>query len=934
MKKTSTRVLCWSGLGIAIVISGLGVMSGRKIIYSYTNRTAAVQTVAFQQLVETVQAGEKSAQESIAAHIDLIDKEYKSHSLKELSLARLTVIDHLQAKMGNYAQQTEVLADICAANAVDSEVRVPSTELEQVKKWRGEVAKFFPEVAAQVAQADVADGAVDSEMHYPSELPNYGETSRRAIDENASSAALVNTWDDFLARIMPSEPHPAVAREMSVESEKEFVAETEPKPISVISSEPNMSSPELRAAWTALKTAEEKMRSVEARAKELETELSEQRALLVRIREEKSQDKEKVQARRQETMMDFVQKLVVRDPSIQAAWLYIERQDDQDDRSATRNAFRIHRNANNKIETVILERPEKDEVYVKTRNAGRMIVTEPGRRGVGNNGSARTVTFSSPIKQGQNIIGVCGIEVTADLLGGLDKKFDGEPASLLNQARCYVTAPSGKLVASTDRSARLGENFSTPHEPEGYVVESHINLARMPGQIWGVCQVVSGKDVQAADEKFRKANKQILEAVETYNGLLLEATEKTKQDMADAGGAAKKKALKAVCCDGVVLFVLLGLSTWGLRRKTRTMLDWQDRMQQQILDAIDLPLFIADTESQMCFRNKAASAKKLDLSAEAVKSCIQRNEQASRATTGEFVFSVRSQRILDTQGQICGVVQTFDDVTNREQTTRQMTDIRQMIGQARDGLREITASTDVIHEGALQTTDRLNTVTEKAKQSCQLSDATGQHASEANRYTSDAVQAAAKGQKEMTEMIRSMNEICEMSMRMQKVIKSIDEIAFQTNLLALNAAVEAARAGTHGKGFAVVAEEVRNLASRSAKAAKETSELIATSNKQILGGAGIANQTAEALNEITRMVEGATGLVSEIAKTSMEQSGQVQEIAQELARLEHLSQHNSEASEQASTAARALAEAVLGLTAEVDDVERSGSPSYKPANKI
>jgi methyl-accepting chemotaxis protein len=97
----------------------------------------------------------------------------------------------------------------------------------------------------------------------------------------------------------------------------------------------------------------------------------------------------------------------------------------------------------------------------------------------------------------------------------------------------------------------------------------------------------------------------------------------------------------------------------------------------------------------------------------------------------------------------------------------------------------------------------------------------------------------------MSKMVVSMQEISKASASTQDVIKTIESIAFQTNLLALNAAVEAARAGTHGKGFAVVAEEVRNLASRSAKAAHETATLLAGSNQQIQSGVEIADQTSE-----------------------------------------------------------------------------------------
>ena len=151
-----------------------------------------------------------------------------------------------------------------------------------------------------------------------------------------------------------------------------------------------------------------------------------------------------------------------------------------------------------------------------------------------------------------------------------------------------------------------------------------------------------------------------------------------------------------------------------------------------------------------------------------------------------------------------------------------------------------------------------------------------------------------------------MGEINESSNSVSKVIKVIDEIAFQTNLLALNAAVEAARAGKFGKGFAVVAEEVRNLASRSAEAAKNTTSMIESSINQVESGVKNADQADEILKEFISIIEKVNDLVCEISAASKEQSNGVGEISESLNLVNDVVQNNSSISEQTAAASEQL----------------------------
>jgi methyl-accepting chemotaxis protein len=187
------------------------------------------------------------------------------------------------------------------------------------------------------------------------------------------------------------------------------------------------------------------------------------------------------------------------------------------------------------------------------------------------------------------------------------------------------------------------------------------------------------------------------------------------------------------------------------------------------------------------------------------------------------------------------------------------------------------------------------------------------NALQANQLADNARELAEKGGDVVQVAVAAMREINESSSKISEIINVIDEIAFQTNLLALNASVEAARAGEQGRGFSVVATEVRNLAQRSATAAKESKELIQSSVQKVRVGAEYVNQTGKALSEIVAGVKKVGDIVAEIAAASVEQSTGIGQVNQAISQMDEMTQQNAALAEQASAASVAMSDLSISM---------------------
>ena len=271
------------------------------------------------------------------------------------------------------------------------------------------------------------------------------------------------------------------------------------------------------------------------------------------------------------------------------------------------------------------------------------------------------------------------------------------------------------------------------------------------------------------------------------------------------------------------------------------------------------------------------------------------------------------------------VVTRHDELGALLQAFRTMDErLKATVAEVRHGADSVSTAAQQIASGnddlSQRTQEQASSLEETAASMEQMTSTVKQNAenaSHANQLARGAREQAERGGEVAGRAIVAMGEINTSSRKIAEIVGLIQEIAFQTNLLALNAAVEAARAGEQGRGFAVVASEVRNLAQRSAGAAKEIKGLIEDSAEKVRGGSELVNQSGKALAEIVESVKKVTDIVAEIAAASQEQSAGIDQVNHAVMQMDEMTQQNAALVEEASAAARAMHEQAGELTRQI-----------------
>ena len=477
------------------------------------------------------------------------------------------------------------------------------------------------------------------------------------------------------------------------------------------------------------------------------------------------------------------------------------------------------------------------------------------------------------------------------------------------------------------------------------VVPSLIALAEADSEFGGMrtkmWQYMAAKDpavrTKLADE-MTKENAKVVERINQYE----------KEDIADD----KDRAMLAEDRSSMAAFEAMRQKVIGMANDSK-----EDDARDYVMGNLDIPTrainaFKAHNDYNVVIAKRGeAEADTILKNANLLSSIIAVVVIIAVAGMG-LMIARRLSKSLNDAVQIAQTVAAGDltgriDVTSTDEIGKLLQALKDMndslvriVGQVRTGTDTISGASAEIANGNLdlssRTESQASSLEETASSMEELTSTVRQNADnarQANQLAQNASEVAGKGGAVVSQVVDTMGAINESARKIVDIISVIDGIAFQTNILALNAAVEAARAGEQGRGFAVVAAEVRNLAQRSAAAAKEIKTLIGDSVEKVDIGSKLVDQAGTTMNEVVTSIKQVTDIMGEITAASQEQSQGIEQVNQAVIEMDNVTQQNAALVEEAAAAAGALQEEAARLTEVVSVFKMNGAPAAATAKR-
>jgi methyl-accepting chemotaxis protein len=443
--------------------------------------------------------------------------------------------------------------------------------------------------------------------------------------------------------------------------------------------------------------------------------------------------------------------------------------------------------------------------------------------------------------------------------------------------------------------AEFEKTIETAEAKEALAELRRLDTRLRPAQDELVQLALEGK-VDEAKGKL-KAARAIADAVDTQ----IERIEKTKQQVMTAAVADNTAAYDSTTRSmsiTIAVAALLGFFVAVfLTRLITQPLGESVRVLKAVAQADFTQSLTLDTKDEL-----GDMARALNEASSQMRTAVSDVRSVATAmAAGDLTVQVRT----DLPGMLGEMASALADAMTKVRTA--LDEVRAASDTVASAAQQLASASEEISSGAQEQASSLEETAASLEEITATIKQNADNAQQASQLAGGARSTAENGGQVVNDAVSAMHAINESSSRIADIITTIDEIAFQTNLLALNAAVEAARAGEQGRGFAVVAAEVRNLAQRSASAAKEIKSLIQDSVKKVGAGSELVSASGKTLNEIVTSVKRVTDIVAEIAAASREQSGGIEQVNKAVTQMDQVTQANASQTEEMSGTAESLA---------------------------